>query len=179
MNHQPYRNMLLDDQALTPIEKEDLDQHLANCLQCAQLEKSLRALDHEFKSAPMVAPAPGFTARFQASLPARHKTHEKEQNRIIIISMVSTAVVACITLAAFLLPNVSPITILANLFADIVSLVNAVTQFWVFIGNFFHAVPTGLSIGIALTISIWLSLTVLIWGITLYRITLKGVRKTS
>jgi hypothetical protein len=178
MNHKPYRTMLLDDKPLAPIEKEELSQHLASCPQCAQLDSSLRTIDREFKSAAMVAPAAGFTSRFQASLPARRKQHEQEQTRIIIISMASTAVATCITLAGFLLPAISPITILANLFADLVQLVNTVTQFWTFIGSFFHAVPTGLSIGIALTISVWLSFTVLLWGITLYRITLKGIRTT-
>jgi len=179
MNHQPYENLLLDDAPLTPSEKEMLSQHLAACPQCARLEQSLRALDHEFKVATAISPAIGFTSRWQASLPARRKIHEREQTRIILISMVTTVVATCITLAAFLLPNISPIAAFVNLFTDMVKLVYSVAQFWSFIGSFFSALPTGLTIGILSIISVCLSLTLLAWGITVYRITLKGLRSTE
>jgi hypothetical protein len=178
MNHQPYENMLLDDRQLTPDEKEKLAQHLEVCPQCTRLEQSLRALDHEFKGTEILAPAVGFSSRWQASLPAWRKQHEREQTRIILISMVSTAIASGITIGAILLPDLSPITVFANLFADLVRLVNMVSQFWFFIGSFFNAAPAGLSIGIAVTISIWLGFTLFTWGITLYRITLKGIRTT-
>jgi hypothetical protein len=176
MNHQPYEDLLLDDAPLTPGEKELLGQHLAVCLQCARLEQSLRALDHEFKMAPAVSPAIGFTSRWQASLPARRIKHEREQTRIILISMAATVVATCITLAAFLLPNISPITVFVNLFTGLIKLVNSVIAFWGFVGSFFNAIPTSLTIGILATISVWLSLILLAWGITLYRITSKGIR---
>jgi hypothetical protein len=129
--------------------------------------------------APAVSPAIGFTSRWQASLPARRKKHEHEQTRIILISMASTVVATCITLAAILLPNISPITVFVNLFTDVIRLVNSIVQFWSFIGSFFSAIPAGLTIGILFTISVWLSLTLLAWGITVYRITLKGLRSTE
>ena len=179
MNHQPYEEMLLGDSKLSPVEKDKLMQHLTICPQCAKLEQSLRTLDHEFKTTPVASPAPGFTMRWQASLPARRKQHEREQTRIILISMAVTLVASSITLAAFLLPPISPISIFANLFSDMVRLVNMVSQFWSFVFSFFKAIPTALSIGIVLSISTWLSITLLAWGISLYRITSKGIRVTS
>jgi hypothetical protein len=179
MNHQPFEKMLLDDGELSPIEKEKLMQHLTICPQCAKLEQSLRTLDHEFKSTVVVAPAAGFATRWQENLPARRRQHEREQTRIILISMAVTFVATSITLAAFLLPPISPITIIANLFTDMVKLINSISQFWNFTISFFRAVPAGLSIGIALSISVWLSITLLAWGISLYRITSKGIRTTS
>jgi hypothetical protein len=176
MNHQPFEDLLLDDAPLSPAEKESLSQHLAVCPQCARLEQSLRALDHEFKATPAVSPAIGFTSRWQASLPARRIRHEREQTRIILISMATTVVATCITLAAFLLPNVSPITVFVNLFTDLIKLVDAIAQFWKFVGSFFSAIPASLTIGILVTLSFWLSLTVLAWGLTLYRLTSKGIR---
>jgi hypothetical protein len=176
MNHQYFENLLLEDRALTPEEKEKLGKHLSICTKCTDFEQSLRALDHEFKLTSVASPSAGFTARWQANLPDRRKQHEAEQKRIISISMGATIVATGITLAVFLLPKVSPITVLANLFADFVSLVDLVTNFWSFIGSFFNAIPTSFSIGILATISIWLTITLLAWGITLYRITLKGIR---
>ena len=179
MNHQPYEEMLLEDRPLSPSEKEKLSQHLAKCPQCTKLEKSLRILDHEFKVAPVVAPEVGFSSRWKDSLPARRQQQRKEQNRIIYISMAATALATGITLAAFLLPPISPITIVINLFADLVRLVSEITQFLQFIGTFLKAAPTALTVGVLLTLSTWISITLLAWGISIYRITLKGVRELS
>ncbi|MHC1740041.1 MAG: anti-sigma factor [Anaerolineaceae bacterium] len=179
MNHQPFENMLLDEISLSQNEKEKLDQHLAVCPQCARLDNSLRTLGHEFKTAPVIEPPIGFSSRWQASLPARRQHKEREQTRIILLSMAATVAAACITLAAFLLPNISPITILAQLFADLVRLVSAITEFWSLVGSLFKAIPTGVSIGIVLTVSSWIGITLLAWGITLYKITWKGIRTTE
>jgi hypothetical protein len=179
MNHQPYENWLLDKKSLTPAEKERLAQHLAVCPQCAQFEHSLHFLEHEIKAMQPISAPEGFCARWQSSLPERRKKHEREQSRIIIISMASTTAAVCMTLAAFLLPQISPITVMANLLSGMVKLVNSISQFWSFVTSFLEAAPTSLSIGIALTVSIWLSLTLLAWGISLYRITSKGIRAVS
>ena len=179
MNHQPYENWLLDEKTLNPSEKEKLDQHLANCPKCARLEQSLRTLDHEFKTIRMVNAPENFSSRWQANLADRRKAHQSEQTRIIFISLSFTIVVASITVAAFLQPKVSPIAVFANLLSALVDLVNSISQFWTFIISFLEAAPVNLSIGIALTISLWLILTLLAWGISLYRITSKGIRATK
>jgi hypothetical protein len=178
MNHQYYENLLMERENLAPTQKGKLDQHIEECAQCARLDQSLRVVDHELRTAAVIAPPPGFTARWQASLPEKRKKKEQEQKRIIIISMVSSTVAALITVGAFLLPPVSPITILTDLFTDFVQLVNHVTQFWNFVGHFFTAVPTGLSIWIIASTLMWVSLTMLAWGIALFRIARKGIRAT-
>jgi len=179
MNHQPYENWLLDEKILTPAEKEQLGQHLAGCPQCARMEESLRMLDREFRAIPAVAPPAGFSTRWQGSLANRRRKQQREQTRIILISMAATSVAVGITAAGFLLPRVSPITFVANILTDVVKLVNAVSQFWLFVSSFLAAAPASLSIGITVTIILWTSLTLLAWGISLYRITLKGIRTTK
>jgi len=178
MNHRYYENLLMERENLTPVQKGELDQHIAQCTQCARLDQSLRVVDHELKTAAVIAPPPGLNARWKASLPESRKKNEQEQKRIIIISMVSSTLAALITLGAFLLPPVSPITIMTDLFTDFVQLVDQVTQFWSFVGHFFNAVPTGLSVWIIVSTLMWVSLTLLAWGITLLRIARKGIRAT-
>jgi hypothetical protein len=64
MNHRPFEDWLLEDQPLSPTQKRELDSHLRNCKVCSGIAESNLAL----RSARLVAPAPGFTVRFQERL---------------------------------------------------------------------------------------------------------------
>ena len=64
MNHRPFEDWLLDDQLLDPAQKRELDVHLRTCDTCSAIAESNLAL----RSARVVRPAPGFTARFQERL---------------------------------------------------------------------------------------------------------------
>ncbi len=64
MNHRPFEDWLLDDQLLDPAQKRELDAHLHTCNACSAIAESNLAL----RSARVVGPAPGFTARFQERL---------------------------------------------------------------------------------------------------------------
>lgn len=178
MKHQPYEELLLREEPLSENEKAKLTQHLAICPQCARLEKSLQVLDHEFRTEPVIEAPLGFSARFKESLPARRKQKEREQRRIIIISMAFTVVAVLITLGVFLLPPLSPIQIFANTFSEVAKVVDSVTGFWTFVFRFFNAIPAKLSISLAVMIIGWIVFMLSAWGIALYRITLKGFRTT-
>ncbi len=64
MNHQPFEEWLLNDKNLTSAEKRELDLHLRTCTYCTALTSTGLAL----RSAPVAAPAAGFTMRFQQRL---------------------------------------------------------------------------------------------------------------
>ncbi len=64
MNHRPFEDWLLDDQLLDPAQKRELNTHLRDCTTCRAIAESNLAL----RSARVVAPAPGFTARWQERL---------------------------------------------------------------------------------------------------------------
>ena len=64
MKHRPFEDWLLDDQLLDPAQKHELDMHLRICDSCRGIAESNLAL----RSARIVGPAPGFTARFQERL---------------------------------------------------------------------------------------------------------------
>jgi len=64
MNHRPFEDWLLDDQLLDPAQKRELDVHLRSCDTCSAIAESNLAL----RSARIVAPAAGFTSRFQERL---------------------------------------------------------------------------------------------------------------
>lgn len=73
MNHRPFEDWLLDDQPLDPTQKRDLDAHLRDCDVCRGIAESNLAL----RSARVVAPAPGFTARFQERLVLAHRAQRR------------------------------------------------------------------------------------------------------
>jgi len=64
MNHQPFEDWLLNDKNLTSPEKRELDLHLRTCVHCTALSATGLAL----RSANVIAPAAGFTVRFQERL---------------------------------------------------------------------------------------------------------------
>jgi hypothetical protein len=67
MNHQPFEEWLLNDKNLTSTEKRDLNSHLRICTHCTALSATGLAL----RSANVIAPAAGFSVRFQQRLAAQ------------------------------------------------------------------------------------------------------------
>ena len=67
MNHLPFENWLLNDTPVTPEQQHELELHLRDCSYCMALAETGRML----KTAKMISPAGGFTARFQARLAER------------------------------------------------------------------------------------------------------------
>ncbi|MCJ7433051.1 MAG: hypothetical protein MUO77_06145 [Anaerolineales bacterium] len=68
MNHQPFETWLLEEKTVSPEQKRMLQSHMKICKYCTALYETGVAL----YSKPMVAPAPGFTARFKKRLAAQH-----------------------------------------------------------------------------------------------------------
>jgi len=64
MKHQPFEEWLLNDTPMTPEQKRELDLHVRSCAYCSALMETGVVL----RSVKMVAPAGGFTARFQTRL---------------------------------------------------------------------------------------------------------------
>lgn len=67
MKHQPFEEWLLNETPLTPEQKRELDLHARSCAYCSALMETGVVL----RSVKMVAPAGGFTPRFQARLVER------------------------------------------------------------------------------------------------------------
>ena len=179
MNHQPFEAWILEDQEITQDQKINLDQHLVGCSDCAKLARSWTAAKHEIKSSAVVSAPEGFSQRWQSSLEARRKLQERQQARIMLTSLVSTALAIFITLGILLLPDISPITVMVSFLSGLIKIVNSISQLWIFMSSFLRAAPTSMLIGLGLALSIWISLTSLAWGISLWRITLKGIKTTK
>jgi len=85
MNHQPFEEWLLDDKNLNPAEKRELDLHLRTCSRCT----SLAEIELALRSAPVTAPAAGFTLRFQQRLAAQKIAERRRKLWGMIVLLVS------------------------------------------------------------------------------------------
>lgn len=65
-------SLWLDDQ-LAQEEIRHLESHTATCPSCRAALHTLRRVDRLMAAAPMMSPAPGFSARFQTRLAARRR----------------------------------------------------------------------------------------------------------
>lgn len=83
MNHQPFEEWLLNDKNLTNAEKHELDLHLRTCTHCTALTATGLAL----RSANVVAPAAGFSIRFQQRLAAQ-KVAERRRKLLGMIVLI-------------------------------------------------------------------------------------------
>jgi hypothetical protein len=73
MNHRPFEDWLLDDQPLTTQQKRELQAHMRICDTCTALAESNLAL----RSAHLISPTPGFTARWQERLVTARRTQRR------------------------------------------------------------------------------------------------------
>jgi len=73
MDHRQYEDWLLDDERLTADQDRELRIHLRSCPTCNTLAQANLSL----RSSAVIAPAPGFTLRFQVRLAAQRKVERR------------------------------------------------------------------------------------------------------
>lgn len=76
MNHQPFEEWLFTEKLINPKERLELDAHLRICSYCSALAETGKAL----RTVKRVAPAAGFSTRFQARL-AIQKAADRRRKR--------------------------------------------------------------------------------------------------
>jgi hypothetical protein len=128
MNHQPFEDWLLNDKNLTSTEKRELDLHLRTCIHCTALSATGLAL----RSANVVAPAAGFTLRFQQRLAAQKVAERRRRLWGMVVLIVGglglLSWFASPYIFAFLSSPVEWVTTAISYFLFIVTSVQALTQ---------------------------------------------------
>ncbi len=78
MVHKPYQAWMLDllDGELAAPARRQLEEHLATCAECQSGWEALSAVERLLADAPMAAPRPGFTGRFNVRL-ARQRSRPR------------------------------------------------------------------------------------------------------
>jgi hypothetical protein len=128
MNHQPFEEWLLNDKNLTPVERRDLDLHMRTCVHCTALSATGLAL----RSANVIAPAAGFTVRFQQRLAAQKIVERRRKLWGMIVLVVSGVSLLGWLTAPYLFAIVNEpvewVTMVIGYFLFIVTSLQAITQ---------------------------------------------------
>ncbi len=128
MNHQPFEEWLLNDKNLTSAEKRELDLHLRTCINCTALSATGLAL----RSANVVAPATGFTFRFQQRLAAQKVAERRRRLWGMLVLIVGglglLSWFAAPYLYAFLSSPVEWVAVAISYFLFVITSVQVLTQ---------------------------------------------------
>lgn len=178
MSHQPFETWILDHEALTPEERRQMQAHLEGCGQCQRLQRRWQMVHQELRARPTVAPVPGFSQRFKASLVERRAREQRRQAWRIFSAFLGGAMLILLILAGYLMATSTPADWLA---AGIRMLSSSKALFDLGI----YAVQTWLSATpLAVNIAVWaylafsLCLVCLVWVVILWRTNVVGVFKS-
>jgi anti-sigma factor RsiW len=81
MNHQSFQDWLFEDN-LDITRSDALHSHLEACNECRSLVGAFHQVENSLRTAPIVAPTPGFTMRWQARLDAERDRLHRHQVRL-------------------------------------------------------------------------------------------------
>lgn len=84
MFHQPYEDWLFSEEPLTSQETAALQDHLQSCESCRLFSAAWRKVECELQMAPLLAPDPGFTSRWQARLESERQRMQLRQSLILL-----------------------------------------------------------------------------------------------
>ena len=117
MKHQPFEDWIFRREDLDMDQTKELQVHLKLCERCSTLASALNEAESQFTSAPLISPAPGFTARWREHQVTRKQISMRRQTSILFGGLSIGALVLFIPLLLGLFTTtVSP----ANLFSDFV-----------------------------------------------------------
>jgi hypothetical protein len=179
MSHQPFESWILDETRLDEQQIQQLQAHLNVCPSCKTLQSSWEAVRHQLQSASEMQPAPGFSMRWQANLNKRWEEEGRLQQQNMIIASASTLVAFLIALVAVVFPRVSWIDVLIKLVSTLVSTTGSLSAFLQMISSAVKTVPASLLIFSALGTSTLLCLVGFLWGVSIWRMSHKGVRQNE
>lgn len=176
MNHQPYENWILDEVQINSQEQDSLKKHLKECPECFKLNHSWNKVQTEIKSTPIEPTPAGFMRRWKYEFASRQREQERRQARTLFISLASGAGAVLIALAVILLPDFSLISLMVRFLTTIVKLFSGIDSLISVSRNLIESAPTITLVVSVLFVAGWICLAVFAWGLSIYRITTKGVK---
>ncbi|MDR3574094.1 MAG: hypothetical protein P4L50_09540 [Anaerolineaceae bacterium] len=179
MNHQPYKNWIFAESDLSAEQLQDLATHLDDCSDCQQLRQNLRSASALLQAAPMIAPTPGFTQRWQVSLVERRAAHQRRQARLLFLALAGAALLLLLLLALHILATSTPVEWLVSLFQSTFSIFSTWRNIQDFILELLDFIPPVVPIALWVLLTSALSVLTLIWIISLWRISSKGALKNE
>lgn len=179
MCHQPFENWIIEQSALTPQERRQLEEHLETCPQCKRLQSNMQAVNVRLFSARQANPSPGFSTRWQTTL--QNRLEEKRMKEILQIRrfflFLGTATfVSLILLVLFAIVGGGAV----NLLGTTLERLSTATQWLQTLQGYLFALlqitPPVVPLILWISITTVFSILALIWVVSLWRITFQGVK---
>ena len=174
-NHQTYRTWILQDTPLNEDDERILRAHLASCEECQQLQTGWKEAHRQMMTASMVAPAPGFSRRWKASLAERRALQHQAQTRRFLIILFSITLLSFLGLVITFVLGTSPVSMIATMLSSSVNLLLFARRAGNVFNNVFHSVPLFVPVIIWILSSTGFSLAALVWGASIWKFVIKGV----
>ncbi len=176
MSHQPFDTWLLDETNPSTEQEAALQAHLETCPECRQLRANWLAAQETLRLSRMARPAPGFSARFTASLAERRaREAHRRQIRNLILGLALGAVASAGLLAFLVFTVTSPVDLLVKITQGITGVVSWWNQTQQVLFVALH-LPVILVIWILLSSGV--CLLVIGWLFTLWRISHQGAQQS-
>ena len=160
---------LLDDDPMDEDQARELQAHLATCPDCPPLADAWREMRQEIATLPPAAPAPGFTARWQARLVEKKVAQQRRIRRLTIgLNLLALGTV----LAAWLLPQLMQFSLAELAYKILYNTAEALTrlnQVQYAFGSLLQNVPVFVSLAVWVLGATGLAGLSLVWAYAIWK----------
>lgn len=171
-NHQPFEAWIFSGVDLNPEEDQELQEHLQGCAPCQELAQTWGDLERYLQDAPVVGPAAGFTARWEARLSTDLIRNQRKHTLYAMLFSVGGAVSLLVLVVALLLPLLrTPLPLVLAWAYDFTGVFSYFSQLGeaiiVFLSTIFGVFPTTFWVAVLVAFG---SMSVL-WSVVFRRLT--------
>jgi hypothetical protein len=178
MSHQPFETWIFEPEELSQDEREQLQSHLDTCNECRQLKAAWQNANVKFEVKAMVAPAPGFTQRWESGLERRQvelQTNQSRQARRFLLYLGLSNALAIITFLFLSIMKGAFLGWIINVFQELVEISSLLSGLVKTATSLLAAMPDYLSFATWLAVTCGLCILTVIWVYSLWRTTFRGV----
>jgi len=132
MNHLPYEDWILSDEALSPEQSSHLQAHLMSCDSCRYLSESYLDVTKLFTGSPKIKPANGFRDRWLIRL-EKEELKKRQRQTLITFILTGGAALSILMILSFQLFKSfdQPMDVLifgANILTQLLSIIFAINE---------------------------------------------------
>lgn len=163
MNHLPFKEWLLSDESLTQEQDQAFQEHLRSCAECRQAQAAWGEVHNLFKRTSQVAPAAGFTNRWQSRLDARRVRRQHIQLGLVLgTGAIIAAVLILLVVTQLSWIFQSPMQFVLTILGQLASLFVLFSSLGDYLTTFFGGFPLIPIIGVVLSFGM-ISLLGVLW----------------
>jgi hypothetical protein len=177
MSHQPYDTWLYDQAELSHEQALSLQNHLLECPECRELQRSWNELNTLIQNSIMISPQPGFSLRWSASLAERKMQQQLRNAKQLFFGLLAASFLSLLMLAITMIATTSPINLVLSVFHVITRILIEGSQIQRVLIPILRSLPPVVPIGLWVILSSTFSILSLVWVFSMWQITTHGVKK--